>query len=71
MSFDKGTHNTKGILDYIHSDLWGLSKVPTKGGASYILTVSYDFSRKVWVFFLKKKSNVFATFKQWKTMIEK
>ena len=36
-----------------------------------MLTIMGDFSCKVWVFFLKHKSNVFSTFKDWKTMIEK
>ena len=35
-----------------------------------MLTIIDDFSRKVWVFFLKKKRDVFPTFKDWKTMIE-
>ena len=30
-----------------------------------------DFSRKVWVFFIKQKGDVFSTFKDWKTKIEK
>ena len=36
-----------------------------------MLTIINDFSCKVWVFFLKHKSDVFSTFKDWKTMIEK
>ena len=36
-----------------------------------MLTIIDDFSRKVWLFFLKQKSDVFSTFKDWKTMIEK
>ena len=36
-----------------------------------MLTIIDDFSSKVWVFFLKQKSDVFLTFKDWKTMIEK
>ena len=36
-----------------------------------MLTIIDDFSRKVWVFFLKQKGDVFSTFKDWKTMIEK
>ena len=35
-----------------------------------MLTFIDDFSRKVWVYFLKYKSDVFSSFKQWKTMIE-
>ena len=36
-----------------------------------MLTIIDDFSRKVWVFFLKQKSEVLATFKEWNIMIEK
>lgn len=36
-----------------------------------MLTFIDDFSRKFWVYFLKNKSQVFTTFKQWKTLIEK
>ena len=64
MSFGKGIHSTKGTLDYVHSELWGPSQVPTKGGASYMLTVIDNYSGKVWVFFLRHKSEVFTTFKQ-------
>ncbi|KAG8491575.1 hypothetical protein CXB51_014846 [Gossypium anomalum] len=51
--FTRGIHNTKGTLKYIHSDLWGPSKVPSRGGDNYMLTFIDDFSRKVWAFFLK------------------
>ena len=36
-----------------------------------MLTIIDDFSCKVWVIFLKQKGDVFSTFKDWKTMIEK
>ena len=36
-----------------------------------MLTFIDDYSRKVWVYFLKNKSAVFVTFKQWKTLIKK
>ena len=35
-----------------------------------MLTFIDDYSRKVWVYFLKQKSDVFITFKQWKALIE-
>ncbi|KAG8472960.1 hypothetical protein CXB51_035039 [Gossypium anomalum] len=69
--FTRGIHNMKGTLEYIHSDLWGPSRVPSRGGANYMLTFIDDFSRKVWAFFLKQKSDVFFAFKSWKIMIEK
>ena len=34
------------------------------------MTFIDDYSRKVWVYFLKKKSDVFVTFLQWKKLIE-
>ena len=71
VKFTKGIHNTKRTLNYIHSNLRGPSRVPSKGGVSYMLTIIDDFSRKVWVFFLKKKSDMLATFKEWTIMIEK
>ncbi|KAG8488863.1 hypothetical protein CXB51_016741 [Gossypium anomalum] len=44
--FTRGIHNTKEMLEYIHSDLWGPSRVPSRGGANYMLTFIDDFSRK-------------------------
>jgi hypothetical protein len=40
------------------------------GGAKYFVTFIDDFSRKIWVYFLKNKSDVFAIFKQFKAMVE-
>ncbi|KAG8498737.1 hypothetical protein CXB51_005106 [Gossypium anomalum] len=54
------SENGMGTLEYIHSDLWGPSRVPSRGGANYMLTFIDDFSRKVWAFFLKQKSDVFS-----------
>ncbi|GJR24068.1 retrovirus-related pol polyprotein from transposon TNT 1-94 [Tanacetum coccineum] len=70
VSFSPGIHRTRDALDYIHSDLWGPSPVTSRGGKRYMLTIIDDFSRKVWVFFLKHKDEVFPTFKEWKVLIE-
>jgi hypothetical protein len=40
------------------------------GGAKYFITFIDDFSKKIWVYFLKYKYDVFATFKQFKAMVE-
>ena len=70
VKFNTSTHTSKGILDYVHSDLWGPSRKPSLGGARYMLTIIDDYSRKIWPYFLKDKSEVFSTFKEWKVMIE-
>ena len=54
VKFNIAQHRTKGRVDYIHSDLWGPSPVSSKGGHRYLLTFFNDYSRKVWVYFLKK-----------------
>ncbi|GJY27089.1 retrovirus-related pol polyprotein from transposon TNT 1-94 [Tanacetum coccineum] len=70
VSFSSGIHRTRDALDYIHSDLWGPSPVTSRGGKRYMFTIIDDFSRKVWVFLLKHKDEVFPTFKEWKVLIE-
>ena len=62
---------SKGVLDYIHSDLWGSSPTISYGGEKYYVLFVDDFSRKVWVYVLKRKADVFNTFKQFIVMVEK
>ena len=70
VSFSKAKYHTQGILDYIHSNLWGPSKVPSLGGKRYMLTSVDDFSRKVWVYFLRQKHETFSIFKTFKALVE-
>ena len=51
MRFKTAMHKTKGILDLVHSDIWGLMKVVSKGGARYFISFIDDYSGKVWVYF--------------------
>ncbi|RVW79759.1 Retrovirus-related Pol polyprotein from transposon TNT 1-94 [Vitis vinifera] len=71
VKFSRGSHTTNEVLEYIHSDLWGPSPVESHSGCRYYVTFIDDFSRKVWVYFLKAKDEVFGKFKEWKTMVEK
>jgi hypothetical protein len=68
--FKTATHKTKGILDYVHSDIWGPVRTLSKGGAQYFMSFIDDYSRKAWVYFLKNKSEAFAKFKIWKAEVE-
>ncbi|KAL2232792.1 UNVERIFIED_CONTAM: Retrovirus-related Pol polyprotein from transposon TNT 1-94 [Sesamum indicum] len=58
------------ILDYAHADVWGPSNVPTHGGNRYFLSIIDNYSRKVFVFLMKYKSEVFDKFEKWKTLVE-
>lgn len=50
-------------LELIHSDVFGLVKDTFISGYRYMMTFHDDFSRYVWVFLMKEKSEVFAKFK--------
>ena len=54
----------------VHTDVWGTSLVSSLWGSRFYVTFIDDFSRKVWVYFLKHKSDVFETFKKWKAEVE-
>ena len=71
VKFNTSTHTTEGILDYVHSDLWGPARKTSFGGACYMMTIIDDYSRKVWPYFLKHKYQAFNVFKEWKTMVER
>lgn len=70
VKFSHGSHTTKAIVDYVHSDIWGPTRVPSLGGARYFITFIDDWSRKVWVYLLKHKNQAFKCFKQWKALVE-
>ena len=54
----------------VYTNVWGPSPVPSLGESKFYVTFIDDFSRKVWVYFLEHKSDVFATFKKWKAKVE-
>lgn len=58
--FDEGkVWRAKGTLDPVHYDLCKPMKTTTVAGARYFLLFVDDFSKKMWVFFFKKSSDVF------------
>ena len=70
VKFGTAVHDTRGILDYVHSDVWGPSKTTSLGGNRYYVTFVDDFSRRVWVYVMKAKDEVLGIFLKWKKMIE-
>ena len=57
-------------LELVYTNLWGPSPVASHGGSRYYITFIDESSRKVWVYFLKNKSDVLETFKKWKAMVK-
>jgi hypothetical protein len=69
--FDKGkTHKASFPLDLIHSDLMGPFPHPSIIKVRYVLIFVDDFSRFIWIFFLKKKLEVFQHLKDFKALVE-
>ena len=58
------------VFDLIHSDICGKIIPGSLGGGCYFVTFIDDASRYTWVYILKKKSEVFNTFKNWKALVE-
>lgn len=71
VSFSRAKHVTKDKLDYVHSDLWGSPNVPHSLSRShYFISFTDDYTRKVWLYFLKFKDEAFQSFVVWKKMVE-
>ena len=68
--FPSSQSKTSHILQLVHSDISGMMPVNSLGGYSYYLTFTDDYSRKTWIYFLKKKDEVFPWFWHLKALIE-
>lgn len=64
-------HRTKDTINYIHLNLWGSFSIMSKYRAQYLLLFINDHPIKIWMYFLKRKSDVFITFKKGKVLIKK
>jgi hypothetical protein len=45
----------KGIMESIHSDVFGNVLVPSLGGSLYYVSFIDDFSKNTWIHFLRKE----------------
>ncbi|KAH9679276.1 hypothetical protein KPL71_026064 [Citrus sinensis] len=55
VKFSTANHDTREILEYVHSDIWGPTKTASIGGSHYFVTFVDDFSRRVWVYTMRAK----------------
>jgi transposase InsO family protein len=69
--FDKGkAQRASSPLGMIHGDIMGPFPQPSVSKDRYVLTFIDDFSRFIWVFFLKLKSEVFECLIEFKALVE-
>ena len=43
----------------VHTDVWGVTPVPSHARYKYFVTFIDDYSRFTWIYFLRSKSKVF------------
>lgn len=68
--FKRSNSKTNQVLELVHSDVCGPTTIDSFGGSRYFLTFVDDFSRKVFVFTIKKKSEAFEKFLEFKSWAE-
>ena len=69
--FSKERNVSKGILNVVHSDVWGPAQIATFGGCQYYVTFVDDFSRHSWIYHMRQKSEVFGHFQRFKNAVKK
>lgn len=62
--FGSSSSRASHPLELVHSDVAGPMQSPSFSGARYFITFIDDFSRKVWVYFMKKKSEALSCFER-------
>ncbi|KAL8107017.1 hypothetical protein AgCh_023716 [Apium graveolens] len=67
---NKAKYSAKKELELIHGDLCGPISPPTLSGYSYFFLLIDDFSRFMWVYFLKGKDEAIQAFKKFRTLVE-
>jgi transposase InsO family protein len=60
----------EGILQLVHNDVFGPVSVPSLGKYVYYVSFIDEFSRNTWIYFLRKKYEVFDRFKEFKALVE-
>lgn len=69
--FSNSKRTSKNALELIHSDLVGPMETQSIGKAKFLLTFIDDYTRKIFVYFIHSKSDVFEKFKEFKNFVEK
>eukprot|EP00253_Pinus_taeda_P016023 PITA_16023 len=59
------------VLQLIHVDICGPMNTSSITACKYFLLIIDDFNRKMWVYFLKYKSDALSIFQKFKTLVEK
>ena len=68
--FPRSNGKAKGILDMIHSYVCGPMPTTSLAGYDYYVSFIDDYLCNTWIYFLKRKDEVFEKFKEFKALVE-
>lgn len=68
--FSSSDTKSKDILEIVHSDIAGPMETQSIGHARYFITFIDDFTKMVFVYFMKSKEEAFDKFKEFKNLVE-
>ena len=72
IKFPKEKENrTTEILELVHTDICGPLQTPTHSGFTYFITFIDDLTRYTHVFLMRRKSEAFTKFLEYKTFVER
>lgn len=66
----KSTNRSEELLGLVHTDVCGPMEVPSFSGAYYFVLFIDDYSRKTFIYFMRRKNEVFEKFKIFKALVE-
>ena len=69
-SFNKKGKMASDLLGLIHTDVCGLLSISARGGYSYFVTFTNDFSRYGYVYLMRYKYETFEKFKEFKNEVQ-
>ncbi|KAE8684131.1 PLAC8 family protein [Hibiscus syriacus] len=70
LPYDESKFKAKEPLELVHSDVFGPVKQQSISDMRYMVTFIDDFSRYVWVFFMKENFDTFSKFKEFRDSAE-
>ena len=68
--FNKKSERASDLLGLIHTDVCGPLSTPARGGYSYFITFTDNFSRYGYVYLMRCKSKIFEKFKEFKNEVQ-
>ena len=70
LPFNKSDSFSSAPFDLIHSDIWGPTPIPIKGGSKYFVIFVDDFSQYIWIYLLHHRFELASIYQTFHKIIE-